>query len=119
MASVGDLVELPDGSVGVIGEKLSPPPNDGFRVYFSESYKDITASAIQQTLGAPTYQVGDEVTVWPDLGIVSAVNGSEYTVAVERSEIIKGVGHITWTADQVVPFWRLVRDNDNRIERIY
>jgi hypothetical protein len=119
MAAVGDLVELPDGSVGVIGAELASPPDNQFRVYFPDSYKDITASDIQNTLSAPSYQVGDEVTVWPELGTITAVDGSEYTVAVEMSKRIEGVGHITWTGVQVVPFWRLVRDNDSRIERVY
>lgn len=116
MASIGDVVQLADGSVGVVGE-VQPSPGP-YRVYFDESHLDVGDDYISSTLSAPTYNVNDEVSVWPYSGTVTAIDGDEFTVSIERQSDL-GFGPLTWTADYVVPRWRIIRDNDSRIERVW
>lgn len=114
MPAIGDVVELSNGDVGVIGEEL---PRDQWRVYFPGGYLDVLAAAISQTLSAPTYEVGDTVSVWPYQGDVKSVDGDDVTVTLDRSVRIPGVGVPQWEPDVTVPFWRIVRDNDERLQR--
>lgn len=115
MAYVADVVELNDGSVGVVGESL---PHGLYRVYFDESHLDVSDAYISQTLAALTHNVNDEVSVWPYSGTVKAIDGDDFTVSIDRQSDL-GFRPLTWTADYVVPRWRIIRDNDPRIERIW
>jgi hypothetical protein len=115
MATIGSVIQLADESVGVVGDLIP----GGFRLYFTESYLTITAADIVAELSAPTYSVNDSVAVWPYGGTITAIDGDEYTVQVSKSVNIPGLGVIDTSGPQVVPFWRLVRDNDSRIKRVW
>lgn len=112
--AVGDVVELPGGLVGVIGEQVEPWPAR-WRVYFKENALEVLDSELVSTLSAPSYQVGDAVSVWPDHGTIQAINGDEFSVQVTRSAPVFGNRWVTWTATLKVPRWRIIRDNDQRI----
>lgn len=116
MASVCDVVSLNDGSVGVVGELLASHAPQQYRVYFDQSRLDVTDADIASTLSAPSYSVNDEVSVWPDSGTVTAIDGDTFTVSVDHQRWLES-GPFTWTADHHVPRWRIIRDNDTRIER--
>jgi hypothetical protein len=119
VASVNDIVELDDGSVGVVSEAL--PSYGGashFRVMFRTGYTNATDSDVAQTLSARTYSVNDTVEVWPNQGTITAIDGDEFTVDVPMSEKFD-FGAITWNGDQVVPRWRIILDNDERIQRVW
>lgn len=116
MASLNDVVTLEDGSVGVVGELLPSHGSQQYRVYFDRSYKDVTDDAISQTLSAPTYNVGDDVSVWPYGGQITAIDGDEFTVEIDRQQGFD-FGVITWTGEYKAPRWRIIKDNDSRIER--
>lgn len=120
MPSVNDIVELSDGSIGVISEELpSPDPsNPLFKVWFTDHHRSVTADDISQTLSAASYNVTDEVAVWPHLGEITVINGDEFTISIERSRFVPGLGSVTWTASHRVPRWRVIRDNDGRIEGV-
>jgi len=114
MPAIGDVVELANGDVGVIGESL---PRDQWRVYFPNGQLDVLPAAIASTKSAPSYLVGDTVSVWPDQGDITAINGDEFTVSLDKQQFLPGLGYVTWTATVTVPRWRIIRDNDNRLER--
>lgn len=116
MASIGDVVTIAEGSTGVVGESFPSQPQS-FRVFFTDENKLITDADITVTLSAPTFNVNDAVTVWPFSGTVTAIDGDEFTVSIERQQLLES-GPFTWTADHKVPRWRIIRDNDPRIERI-
>lgn len=112
--AINDVVQLANGSVGVVGE-LTP---QGQRVFFDESHLVVIDSEITATLSAPSYSIGDEITVWPHSGAITAIDGDQFTVSVQMTETF-GFGPITWTGTQTVPRWRVIRDNDPRIERVW
>lgn len=114
MPAIGDVIELANGDVGVIGEALSL---DQWRVYFPEGHIDILEAAIADTLAAPSYEVGQTVSVWPHQGDIKTLGSSVVTVTLDRSEHIPGVGTPQWQPDVTVPLWRLIRDNDSRLQR--
>lgn len=117
MAAIGDVVRLSNGWVGVIGEAAAST-GDGPRwiVRFPEARHEILESEIDDTLSAPSYAVGDTVSVWPDIGEIAAVSGSDYTVDVPQSAVIREE-RFNWTGTVVVPKWRLILDNDTRLSR--
>lgn len=117
MANVNDVVTLPEGSTGVVGEALPSHGSQQYRVYFFDSYLDVTDADIASTLSAPTYSVNDEVTVWPFSGTITAIDGDTFTVSIDRSKELTSGGIFTWTADYKAPRWRIIKDNDSRIER--
>lgn len=119
MASINQVVQLANGSTGVIGELLPSPGAQQYRCHFDESYLDILDADIAQTLSAPTYNVNDDVSVWPDAGVISAIDGDTFTVEATRQDHVPGLGYVTWTATLKVPRWRVIRDNDSRIERVW
>lgn len=113
MAQLNDIVELADGSVGVV----SRIENGRYHVQFFRNHwivEDITA-----VLAPPTYSVGDEISVWPDLGAITAINGDTVSVDVLRADDVQDLGVVHWTGHLQVPLWRVIRDNDPRIIRIY
>lgn len=116
MANVGDVVSLNDGSVGVVGEALPSHGSQQYRVYFDQSRLDVTDADIASTLSNPSYSVNDEVTVWPDAGTITAIDGDTFTVSVDHQRLLES-GPFTWTADHHVPRWQIIRNNDPRIER--
>lgn len=116
MASIGDVVTIAEGSTGVVGESFpSQPP--AFRVFFGEENKLVTDADITATLSAPAFTVNDTVTVWPFSGDITAIDGDEFTVSIERQKLLD-IGPFTWVADHKVPRWQIIRDNDPRIARI-
>ena len=117
MAGIGDLVQLGDGSVGVVGEEVPSPGPQLYRVYFTSEHLTVTDADISATLAAPVFNVGDEVTLWPYGGTIDAIDGDEFTLSIERQTPFD-FGPITWTATHRVPRWRVIRDNDLRIVRI-
>lgn len=117
MASVGDVVTLTDGSTGVVGAALPSHGSQQYRVYFDESRLDVTDADIASTLSAPTYSVNDEVTLWPYSGTITAIDGDTFTLSIERQHELNGGGYLTWTGTYTAPRWRIIRDNDSRIER--
>lgn len=119
MASVAQVVTLSDGSVGVIGEALASHDAQQYRCHFFDSSLVITDADIASTLSAPTYSVNDDISVWPNAGVISAIDGDTFTVEVERQQIVSGLGPITWTGTQIVPRWRVINDNDARINRVW
>lgn len=118
MPSVNDVVELTDGSVGVVAEVLSSANEQLYRVWFTDHHRVISVGHITQTLSAPSYSVNDEVGVWPHLGTIKIIDGDSFTVEVEHHQFIPGLGSTSWVANQVVPRWRIIRDNDGRIEGV-
>lgn len=116
MANLNDVVELEDGSVGVVGELLPSHADQEYRVFFDESYKDVTDDAISSTLSAPTYNVGDDVSLWPYAGQITAIDGDEFTLEIERQHKFD-FGWTSWTGTYHAPRWRIIKDNDSRIER--
>lgn len=119
MPAVGDVVQLQDGSVGVISDQLSSHGEQQWRVAFPESRLDIIGSDIADTLDAPVYSPGDNVFVWPNSGTIQSVGDDSAVVTIERSETLPGLGMATWQSDDAVPLWRLTLDNDGRLQRIW
>ena len=117
MPAIADVVTLPDGSIGVISEEL---PRDQWRVEFPDATRiDVTASQIQSTLSALTYSVGADISVWPNLGVIESVAGESVVASVYRTDRIKGVGQIEWLSEDTIPLWRVILDNDTRLQRVY
>lgn len=117
MASIGDVVTLSDGSVGVVGEEVPSPGDQIYRVFFTNEHVTVTDAGIVSTLDAPVYSVGDEVTLWPYGGEITAIDGDDFTLEIERQTPFD-FGPITWTATHKAPRWRIIRDNDTRINRV-
>ena len=117
MTVIGDVVTLSDGSVGVVGEEVPSPGPQVYRVFFSNEHVTTTEADITETLAAPEYQVGDTVTLWPYSGEITAIDGDEFTLSIERQQVLD-FGPITWTGIYKAPRWRIIRDNDTRIKRL-
>jgi len=117
MPSIADVVELTDGSVGVVSDVID---RDYHRVQFPDGTRiDVLPAAVSQTLSAPTYEVGQDVTVWPDIGTIDAIGGSRVTLTLTKSKRIPRVAHIEWNPTVTVPLWRIILDNDGRLQRNY
>lgn len=115
MASVGDVVKLSDGSVGVVSEIA----NGVHRVHFVTNHKDVNTDFISATLSAPNFNVGDEVALWPYSGTITAIEGDDFTLSIDRQQRVEGLGPITWMGTYKSPRWRIALDNDARIKRIW
>jgi len=113
---IGDVVQLANGSVGVVGEIL---PHGLSRVYFDRSYKDVLDAEISSTLSAPAYSVGDTVSIWPHSGDITSIDGDTFTVSIDRQTIFPDGFNVTWSGDFQAPRWRIIRDNDTRISRVW
>lgn len=117
--SVGDVVGLPDGSVGVVSEIVPGHDNTRLRVAFPDNTFFLAEPGeLQGSFSNPTFSVSDEVTVRPYAGTITEVNGAEYTFqAVVASK--PTIGPIARTGTFKVPYWRLVLDNDTQLQRIW
>lgn len=116
MTAIGDVVTLRDGSVGVVGEEVPSPGAQVFRVHFSDESVTVTDADITETLEATEYEVGDTVSLWPFSGEITDIDGDEFTLSIERQQVLD-FGPIAWTGVYKAPRWRIVRDNDQRIQR--
>jgi len=117
MAAIGQVVTLDDGSTGVVADAIT---GGLARVKFPDgTHTDVLDANITATLSAPEYQEGDQVTVWPDQGAIDSIDGSQVTVTLTKAERIPGVAHIEWMPDVTVPLWRIILDNDTRLQRAY
>ncbi len=117
MPNLGDVVQLPNGWVGVIGGDARLRPSGNYLVYFPNSHLDIPEAEIGVTLVARTFSVAEEVEVWPYLGVIQTLNSSEASVELDRTELLPGGGRHSWMPIVTVPVWRLIRDNDPQLER--
>lgn len=116
MANVSDVVTLSGGSVGVVSELTS---RGLFRVRFPDGTNIETSDEdITETLDAPTFADAVPVSVWPDAGILVSSTSSEAVVDLDKVEALSS-GVLRWTARITVPFWRLILDNDPRLQRSY
>lgn len=116
MTAIGDVVTLRDGSVGVVGEEVPSPGAQIYRVFFSQESVTATEADITETLAAPVYEVDETVSLWPYSGEITAIDGNEFTLSIERQQVLD-FGPITWTGTYKAPRWRIIRDNDQRIMR--
>lgn len=117
MTAIGDVVRLRDGSVGVVGGEVPSPGPQVYRVYFPNEHATALEADISATLAAPVYNVGETVTLWPYSGEITAIDGDEFTLSIERQTVFD-FGPISWTAEYKAPLWRIIRDNDERLERL-
>lgn len=109
---IGDVVELPGGLVGVIGERTNGAPVR-WRVYFRINHLEV--SQITATLDPASFEVGETVVVWPDRGDITSIDGDLVTVEATRQMELAPHEFVTWTATLVVPMWHIARYNDPRI----
>lgn len=117
MPNVGDVVQLANGWVGVIGGDASLRPSGNWLVFFPNSHLDVPDAEIGIILVAQTFSVDETVTVWPHQGVIQTLNSSKATVELDRTVILPGGGRHSWTPIVTVPVWRLIRDNDPQLER--
>lgn len=118
MTAVGDVVTLNDGSTGVVGAALPSHDAQQYRVFFFDNHLDVTDADIASTLSAPTYSVNDEVTLWPYSGTITAIDGDTFTLSIDRQRQLTSEV-FTWTGTYTAPRWRIINDNDTRIERLW
>jgi len=57
------------------------------------------------------------VFIWPLQGVVKEMNGAEVVVTTSNEACIPGGGRAFWESDTVLPLWRVILDNDPRLER--
>lgn len=119
MASVNDVVELNDGSVGVVAEEVPSGGAQLYRVWFPTYHLVLSDGEISQTLSAPSYSVNQQISIWPYLGTIKSIVNDEFTVEVERSQFIAGLGNTSWTATHKVKRWRVIKDNDGRLQGVH
>ena len=112
-------MRLTNGSVGVIGGLVPSGGAQQYRVHFDISTKTISADSVAETFSPQTFSVGDSVSLWPYSGVITAINGDEFTLSIERQELLEKLGPITWTGVYVAPRWRIVLDNDTRVRRVW
>lgn len=117
MSSIGDIVVLRDGSVGVVGEVVPSPGPQIYRVFFSNEHVTTTDADIQETLASQEYEVGDTISLWPYSGEITAIDGDEFTISIVSQELLE-FGPVAWVGVYKAPRWQVVRSNDTRINRL-